>query len=97
MKKLVFIGIIFLLSGCNNPTFKEDPSIKESERIAVLEKAKTDTLSIIIKIDDNLYIVEKGVIKGRTFEEQADHFGVFMVGLGLGLFISLIIYSTSRD
>lgn len=97
MKKLLFIGIIFLLIGCDSPTFTSDPSLKESERIAVLEKAKTDTTTILIKMDDKLYIVEKGIIKGYALNEEPTIISTFITGLLIGLIFGIIIVATAKD
>ena len=41
---------------------KSDPTLKESERIGVLEKAKTDTLNIYIEMDKKVYVVRENNI-----------------------------------
>jgi len=91
MKKLLILGLFALfLSSCDSDTFSEDPSLKESERIAVLQKAKTDTLLIAVDMDNHTYIVKEGKIVSYTSNSMPLGaiwgFGV-LVGLVIGVFI----------
>lgn len=94
MKILLIFGIFLLLIGCTSPTFTEDPSLKESERIAVLEKAKTDTLSTIVEMDNKYYIIKDNKIEKRTSKLQNDPFLMFVSGVLTVLIIGIFIYAT---
>lgn len=93
MKKLLFLFTLVLLTSCNVNTFHTDPSVKESERIAVLEKAKTDTLTTVVQMDDYVYHVKDGKIVQRA-ETKTDAFlVVFLIGILIGVVSMGIIMS----
>lgn len=89
MKNILIICLfISLLTGCGDK-FTPDPSLKESERIAVLEKAKTDTLTTIVQMDDNLYIIRDNKIQSKTGKES--DVGAAMVFGGLVVICLVLI------
>lgn len=94
MKKLFIFGMLMMLIGCTSPTFTEDPSLKESERIAVLQKAKVDTLSTIVEMDNKYYIIKDNKIEKRTSKEQISSFSTFFIGVLTVLIIGIFIYAT---
>ena len=74
---------VVIMSSCGTKTFKEDPELKESERIAVLEKAKTDSLTVIVKMDDSYYTVRNNQIVSKARVASDD--------LGAGIFAGIVI------
>jgi hypothetical protein len=89
MKKLIFIIGIFLLTSCGDK-FAPDPYLKESERIAVLEKAKTDTLTTIVEMDKNLYIIKDNKIQAKSSKESETGYAIFF-GFVIATFLFITI------
>lgn len=91
MKKLLILGLFVLfLSSCTTNTFIEDPSLKESERIAVLEKAKTDTLIIAVSMDKSTYLIKDNKILLSTSNEKESGL-IFVIGIILGFLLGFLL------
>lgn len=83
MKKLIILILFcFLLIACTD-TLKKDPSLKESERIALLQKAKTDTLTTVVEMDNSYYFIKDNKVEGQLLKESGD--------LGMGIFLGIVI------
>lgn len=73
MKKLlILLTFLVIFTSCETPTFKDDPEMKESERIAVLEKVKTDTTTVVVEMDKYLYTVKNNKIVARAYKTDDD-------------------------
>lgn len=89
MKKLLIIGILFLLSGCD--VFTEDPSLKESERIAIMTKVKTDSLTTAVELDNKVYLVKDNKVEKMTPKEDPGPVIFFFLGaITAGFIVGLI-------
>lgn len=91
IKLILIIFTAILLSSCTLNTKKEDPYLKESERIAVLEKVKTDTTVVFITIDNKYYLVEKNKI--TVIDNGSEEPLALVIGFLLGVLLILLIWS----
>lgn len=97
MKKYI-IGILFtlfIMTGCEK-IYNEDPYIKESERLLVLEKAKTDTTSIYLESDNKFFVVKEGkIVKSGLLDILA--VGATIIMVLVAFVIGLVAGLSSRQ
>lgn len=87
----VFIILVIILSSCEENIEKE-PAVTESERALVMQKALTDTTTIVIETDNDIYHVKDNKIVGKTSKLRGELLS-FCIGLFVMLIISIAIIS----
>jgi len=79
MKKLYLLVFMLLFLVSCESTMNDDPYLKESERVKLIEQAKTDTTKIFITIEDTHYVVEKDKVLYKTGAKKVDPGLIFLL------------------
>lgn len=82
---------IVAMSCSPGSSLDDNPKLKESERIAVIMKAKTDTTSLFIQMDDKNYVVKEGAIIKAGRSNLPSVIGPIFFGAMVGAMFALLL------